>query len=160
MDLAIFSLHLAGISSMLGAINFITTILNMRAPGYPKITCAARAFTGLLLTIFIILISFKFYPEFLGSESFSDSGYPIMSSYEREWYLHVISEKQIHELQTHVRQVVVGALLVDGCIIAPKKADFSFKFKQSMHSCRVSFLYVFHTRTVVYYKISKVVEIL
>src|SRR5436305_11759301 len=67
VDLAIFSLHLAGISSMLGAINFITTILNMRAPGISKITCAARVFTGLLLTILIIPLIF--YPEFLGSES-------------------------------------------------------------------------------------------
>ena len=110
MDLAIFSLHLAGISSMLGAINFITTILNMRAPGISQIICAARVFTGLLLTILIIPLIF--YPEFLGSESLpKDSGYPIMSSYEKEWYLHVISAKQIHALQTHVRQVIVGALL-------------------------------------------------
>jgi heme/copper-type cytochrome/quinol oxidase subunit 1 len=60
VDLAIFSLHLAGISSMLGAINFITTILNMRAPGIPKITCAARVFTGLLLTILMSMISLNF----------------------------------------------------------------------------------------------------
>jgi hypothetical protein len=46
-----------------------------------------------------------------------------MSSSEKEWYLHVISAKQIHALQTHVRQVIVGALLGDGCIIAPKKAE-------------------------------------
>jgi cytochrome c oxidase subunit 1 len=63
VDLAIFSLHLAGISSMLGAINFITTILNMRAPGISQIICAARVFTGLLLTILIFIISLKFYPE-------------------------------------------------------------------------------------------------
>ena len=62
--------------------------------------------------------------EFLGSESFSkDRGYPIMSSSEKEWYLHVISAKQFMHYMTHVRQVIVGALLGDGCIIAPKKAE-------------------------------------
>jgi len=44
-----------------------------------------------------------------------------MGSSEKEWYLHVISAKQIHALQTHVRQVIVGALLGDDFIIAPKK---------------------------------------
>ena len=46
-----------------------------------------------------------------------------MSSSEKEWYLHVISAKQFMHYMTHVRQVIVGALLGDGCIIAPKKAE-------------------------------------
>jgi len=46
-----------------------------------------------------------------------------MGSSEKEWYLHVISAKQIHALQNDVRQVIVGALLGDDFIIAPKKAE-------------------------------------
>jgi len=40
-----------------------------------------------------------------------------MSSNEKEWYLHVISAEQI---QTHVRQDIIGALL-GLSIIAPKR---------------------------------------
>ena len=90
MDLAIFSLHLAGISSMLGAINFITTILNMRAPGISQIICAARVFTGLLLTVLILIISLNLLsraclpslrPRGLGPLGSQAGGWPAAAAY-------------------------------------------------------------------------------
>jgi len=61
-----------------------------------------------------------------------------MSSNEKEWYLHVISTEQI---QTHVRQVIIGALL-GLSIIAPKKADINLKFNQStIHADNLLFIF-------------------
>lgn len=156
VDLAIFSLHLSGISSILGAINFITTVLNMRAPGYLKYFIFYLVF----LVVSLISIYFWFIDDIVNSLSLNTkkSFYLIffeltscrfleLNNYNNIHFAietstvfipakfsHVISSKQLEEMQKNVKDVIVGApdILGDGSIIKPKRGLLYFWYKQSI----------------------------
>lgn len=166
VDLAIFSLHLSGISSILGAINFITTVLNMRAPGYLKYL----NFYLVFLVVSLISIDFWFidyivnslylnlikFFDFIFFELISCSLFEI-NNYDHIYfviqtsagsifipanYSHVISSKQLEEMQKSVKDVIIGAILGDGSIIQPKRGLLYFRYKQSVvHLEYLAFIY-------------------
>lgn len=89
-------------------------------------------------------LSFKQYNKKLVLNKFSSIGGPpadILPPNKSD-YSYVISTQNLDFLQSHVKEVIVGSLLGDGCIISPKKGNKYFRFKQSIiHTEYLFFIY-------------------
>jgi hypothetical protein len=57
-------------------------------------------------------------------------------------FYHIISSKQLEEMQKNVKDVIVGAILGDGSIIKPKRGLLYLRYKQSIvHLEYLAFIY-------------------
>ena len=67
---------------------------------------------------------------------------PVKSDYSKDKFYHVISQNQLEIFDKNIQDVLIGSLLVDGCISKAGRGPNCFRFKQSVvHAEYFFFMY-------------------